>query len=119
MRVREYAKALDIWGIIKKYINFDEELAVAESWLHLEYTQEGVSSYVEVSYYKWETIPLSIVEEEPSTIRFSLTQDDTEKMYRELSDLVELPDAMISLHAHLREDNVVQFEFLMVPLLRN
>lgn len=119
MKVKEFAKALDIWSIIKKYINFDEELAIAESWLHLEYTREGVSSYVEVSYYKWETIPLSIIEEEPVVIRFSLSQDETEKMYRELSDLVELPEAMISLHAHLREDNVVQFEFLMVPLLRD
>jgi hypothetical protein len=117
--VQEYAKALDIWGIIKPHIDFKYDLAIHCVDLHLE-VQENPESYVDVTYYELETITdqRSIWEEEPVTKRFKLTLEDTNEMYSDLMHLVHLPERVLSVDAHLDHFNVTNFEVKMIPLLR-
>jgi hypothetical protein len=107
---------LDIWGIVKNHISFDSEShAVEECTLHLDMT--GAESYVEVHYYDLDKMPnVFQLNEEVIRHKFTLDIDATNNMYRDISQVVNIPQGVVSLHTHLHHHRMVYFDVKMVPL---
>lgn len=109
------AKGLDIWGIVVRHININPDWAIEEAELNLELTG---NSYVEVYYYDL----YECIEDNrctiPEHIKIDLSVEDANNMYSDISQLVEMPKGVQSLHAHLTDEAVVYFDITFVPLLK-
>lgn len=115
----EVVKGLDIWGIIQKYIDINEDWAVEKSILHLQHTSVA-ESFVDVHYFDLgEYIePSKAFSEENKVKRFKLTMEDVNKMYSDIDQLVYMPYGVHTLHAELNNDNVVYFDVKFHPILK-
>lgn len=116
---QQHAKALDIWGIIKKYIDINEDWAIEESTLYLDATNMEMS-YVEVQYFDLSNVikPEDFIDEVSVKTQFNLTMKEVTQMYSEISDLVELPSTLMTLRTNMKNDNVVYFDIAYVPMLK-
>lgn len=113
----DFLKALDIWVIIKSHIAIDEDYAIQEATLQLEFGDKD--SYVDVKYYDLsETIEAFEPNEEPGSTRIRLSPLDVDKMYRNIEDVVRLPQNVMSLRVHLDHAHVALFEIKMLPEFR-
>lgn len=115
----QHAKALDIWGIIKKYIDISEDWAVEESTLHLD-AINMTKSYVEIQYFDLSHIfePEDFIDEVSIKTQFNLSMEDVNNMYSEINQLVELPLSLMTLHTNMKNDNVVLFDITFAPMLK-
>jgi hypothetical protein len=112
MTVQEHAKALDIWDIVKQYVNYSEDWAVDDVVLHLD-SMDIDQSYVDVRYYD-----LQKPSEEVCLKRFNITSEALYKMHRDIELLVDLPNAVMQLHVRLNANEVVRFQVMYAPLLK-
>jgi hypothetical protein len=117
MNRKTIAKPLDIWDAIsKRFQSFLEDKAIEECRICLDIRNEE-DCYVEIAYYDLLN-PEMDYNEEPEIKRFSLNAEEAEEMYRDISEVVELPRSVYKLYAHLNSQYVPVFQIEMVPILR-
>jgi hypothetical protein len=110
----EPVSSLDILEVLKKNIYISENWAVDSVDVHLEMT--AGESYVEVHYYDITIIPLNIYAEELTHSKVSLSQDETNKMYSDIRQLVNLPAYVHTLHTHLPSNSLLpSFDVTLTP----
>lgn len=103
-----YPKALDIWGIIKEVVGYDDsDNCISDVRLYLEMDMTG--SFV---------IVYGDGRRHPEVDGIKLTIEETIEMYRKIDDLVEIPKAVLALHAWINPNTMVEFDIKMVPILK-
>ena len=111
----ELVRPLDIWGIIQKYIDTNSDWAIDKCELQLNITRD-VETFVDVHYYDSSRVleEKDVLEQEPTVKRFKPSIDSINKMYSDISQLVDLPRGVVGLHTVLDDKHEVYFNLRFV-----
>lgn len=110
MRAPEIVSSLDIWGIVQTEIEQIADYAVKVASLSLS-NFDDEKSYLEIMYY-------DLNDHEQDKLLFDkiyLSNDDSDKMYSKIFDMVELPSQTKRLRIKLQKDKIPDVSVDVMP----